>query len=527
MNMKRVLLAAMAAVTLVIPAYVSMSRHCVADERAAASASCPAPLPAGAASSVPACRVQTLWICKDTPFATPYYIIDSGKPGPVVMVVGGVHGDEIAGSTAAREISSWSVRRGRLVVLPQANRQGVDRRTRTIPAASTQSVRDLNRDFPMTASELPQGELATGIWAVVQSLRPEWLVDLHEGLPASSKGAASQPGAATRHSVAHSIICSRGAAVKAAASLMAEDVNRTILLSSEQFTLKWQPIGGSLARGAFERLGTKSMIVETSRNDAPISRRSRQHRMLVHRLLQHLDMDSSDANMLAGPRNDSASLRVAVYDDDGVHAGPGLDRLLNAGGDMAVYRVGSVDLDAGVLKQFHVLVVPGGTGSTQSHGLGATGKDAIREFVKSGGGYVGMCAGAYLATNYFKWSLGILNADVIDHDRGRDTVKLDITPMGREILGQQTSPVDVKYHNGPILGPGDLHGARYEVLAIFRSEVVNSESPRPPKAKMDGTPAIVCGQYVKGRIIITSPHPEATSGLEEVTRRMVRWAGGR
>ena len=29
------------------------------------------------------------------------YVINSGKPGPVVMVVGGVHGNEKAGYTAA------------------------------------------------------------------------------------------------------------------------------------------------------------------------------------------------------------------------------------------------------------------------------------------------------------------------------------------------------------------------------------------------------------------------------------------
>ena len=148
--MRRILLAAAVAATLVIPAYVHLSAQ-VASRPSSTTASTQA-----------VCTVQTIWICKDTPLATPCYVIDSGRPGPVVMVVGGVHGDEIAGSTAAREISSWSVRRGRLIVLPQANRQGVARHTRSIPSATTQSVRDLNRNFPMEASGKPQGDLAAG-----------------------------------------------------------------------------------------------------------------------------------------------------------------------------------------------------------------------------------------------------------------------------------------------------------------------------------------------------------------------------
>ena len=60
-----------------------------------------APAPAAstlAPTSAPACRVQKLWFCKDTPFETPYYVIDSLLPGPTVLVSGGVHGDEPAGA---------------------------------------------------------------------------------------------------------------------------------------------------------------------------------------------------------------------------------------------------------------------------------------------------------------------------------------------------------------------------------------------------------------------------------------------
>src|SRR4051812_18762966 len=77
-------------------------------------------------------------------------------------------------------------------------------------------------------------------------------------------------------------------------------------------------------------------------------------------------------------------------------------------------RVGAKDIREGVLKEMDVLVQPGGSGSKQAEALQPEGCDAIREFVKGGGGYVGICAGSYLATTDYTWSLGILNAKVVD-----------------------------------------------------------------------------------------------------------------
>ena len=44
--------------------------------------------------------------------ATPLYVIKSGKPGPVVMIVGGVHGNETSGPKAADKIKNLRPRKG-------------------------------------------------------------------------------------------------------------------------------------------------------------------------------------------------------------------------------------------------------------------------------------------------------------------------------------------------------------------------------------------------------------------------------
>src|SRR5690606_31519419 len=63
--------------------------------------------------------------------ATQVYIIRSSRPGPTVMIVGGVHGSETAGWRAAEEIKNWRIDRGTLIVLPQANRPAILRNRRT------------------------------------------------------------------------------------------------------------------------------------------------------------------------------------------------------------------------------------------------------------------------------------------------------------------------------------------------------------------------------------------------------------
>jgi predicted deacylase len=62
---------------------------------------------------------------KGTAGDTPYYVFDSGKPGPTLMVLGGTHPPEIAGMMAAVVlIENVKVTQGKLVVVPQANRSG-------------------------------------------------------------------------------------------------------------------------------------------------------------------------------------------------------------------------------------------------------------------------------------------------------------------------------------------------------------------------------------------------------------------
>ena len=225
--------------------------------------------------------------------------------------------------------------------------------------------------------------------------------------------------------------------------------------------------------------------------------------------------------------DDAAVVRVAVYDDnEQVSKGPkNLLRILAPESGFHAERITSDQIRAGGLEGFDVVIMPGGSGSKQAERLQESGRREIREFVRAGGGYVGICAGSYLASSHYDWSLGLINARVWDRahwDRGGGEVCIRMTDPGLQLLGRG-GDVEVQYNQGPLLVPddeSDLPG--YEVLATFATEV--AEKGAQP-GSMTGTHAIVRSMYGSGRVICYSPHPEVTGGPNEIIASGVRWAG--
>jgi len=106
-----------------------------------------------------------------TEYETPVYVIDSGNPGPTAFVVGGIHGDEPQGYTSAMEMTRVRPTGGKLVVVPEANRQAVQ-----LGARYTEDG-DLNRQFP--TGSVPESELARALWSELVAHDPAVVVDLH------------------------------------------------------------------------------------------------------------------------------------------------------------------------------------------------------------------------------------------------------------------------------------------------------------------------------------------------------------
>jgi len=56
-----------------------------------------------------------------TPSAIRLRVMHSGVPGPIVLVLGGVHGDGPGAWAAAEQVATWTPTSGSLLVVPRAN----------------------------------------------------------------------------------------------------------------------------------------------------------------------------------------------------------------------------------------------------------------------------------------------------------------------------------------------------------------------------------------------------------------------
>eukprot|EP00039_Didymoeca_costata_P006516 m.90987 g.90987 ORF g.90987 m.90987 type:complete len:248 (+) comp13285_c0_seq1:58-801(+) len=162
-------------------------------------------------------------------------------------------------------------------------------------------------------------------------------------------------------------------------------------------------------------------------------------------------------------------------------------------------------------NEYDAIFFPGGSGHTEATDLTPKGITAVRQFVKNGGGYIGICAGAYLATSNFSWSLHLINAAQKEPwDRGMGMVTINFTETGNSKLQVPYADIPIFYGQGPILKPFDDPSLpSYEVLAVYTSEI-HSKHTNETKGQMVGTPAIITAPYGNGKVLLSSPHPELT-----------------
>lgn len=121
---------------------------------------------------------STQWLDVSNEARLRSYCLDTQRPGPTVVVVGGVHGDEYTGielvyrivETLGSELSS-----GRLICYPCLNPLGAERSERTLPEAGG----DLNRCFPGGERGARAARYAHTVWQDIIGWEPDFVVDLH------------------------------------------------------------------------------------------------------------------------------------------------------------------------------------------------------------------------------------------------------------------------------------------------------------------------------------------------------------
>lgn len=127
-----------------------------------------------------------------------------------------------------------------------------------------------------------------------------------------------------------------------------------------------------------------------------------------------------------------------------------------------------------------VWIQPGGTNFDQAYDMQRTGLfEQVKKFVADGGGYVGWCAGAFMAQSYGALGLGLIPGMAWRWSKG--AFKTPVRWKGRTRY--------VHFENGPQLQ--EVEGL--EVFATYSN----------------GSLAAGKARYGKGKVVISGVHPEA------------------
>ncbi|MES2856490.1 MAG: BPL-N domain-containing protein [Bdellovibrionota bacterium] len=159
---------------------------------------------------------------------------------------------------------------------------------------------------------------------------------------------------------------------------------------------------------------------------------------------------------------------------------------------LTVDYVSASEVTPEVFENAVLWVQPAGNAISAANALGEKRLAMIREFVKQGGGYLGFCAGAFLADttvdDYGKVTgIGLLPFPTADYEVN-DTDNIDMVWMNWR--GDRRHV----FFNG---------GATFEIgLAHPAVDVIATYGP-------DRKPATIHTQYGKGQVVLTGAHPES------------------
>lgn len=209
--------------------------------------------------------------------------------------------------------------------------------------------------------------------------------------------------------------------------------------------------------------------------------------------------------------------KVAVYNSTGAWQNSVImiQNMLEWIGCISV-NVSAQDIQAGCLEEFDILIWPGGD-YVSYWGMGLEGKAAVQKFISNGGGYLGICAGAYYAADYMVW-MDDGNYPPPDYKVEGDELNLDLfegvawgpifdlaaRPPSYAMVQVNLNPNNVitrdlpetmmiLYYGGPYLVPYDDTNSNVTILGTY---------------DLTGQNAIVSTTYGDGRVFLVSPHGE-------------------
>ncbi|MBI5458197.1 BPL-N domain-containing protein [Methanobacterium sp.] len=229
--------------------------------------------------------------------------------------------------------------------------------------------------------------------------------------------------------------------------------------------------------------------------------------------------DDSDEINTNNTTNKVSTVKVLIFDGDGSmeESVAGIKACLDESNSMNLssgiyfdYDTSS-EINSNTLSGYDILIMPGGNSATYI-ASGNIDNDDIKEFVNQGNGYLGICAGAYAASNsvdgaYSGWGLAS-HVNTIDVSY-EGLVSINPTSSGSTLI--DSSQISLHHQNGP---------AMYTTSSSATSFATFSDN----STGYQGYSAIVGESYGSGRVLLSSSHPEIDPQDSQLLVQMILWA---
>ena len=222
-------------------------------------------------------------------------------------------------------------------------------------------------------------------------------------------------------------------------------------------------------------------------------------------------------------------LKVGVYADEGPGGIGAIEwfRLVKESPEMELTLLDGKAIRAGGLDGLDLLVMPGGSSKTEFTSLGTNGVNKMKAFIRNGGGYIGTCAGCCLFMDGPDRRARMMPWNTTGSE-GLLFPMFDLNEKGAKALGLKAGKHKMRYHGGPFLWPTTnvIADAKMESWGTFSAEACLTGKVNSAK-RMFGATAIVGGTYGKGRVFVTSAHPEYFDSTLYVVKAAFKYVTGR
>ncbi len=165
------------------------------------------------------------------------------------------------------------------------------------------------------------------------------------------------------------------------------------------------------------------------------------------------------------------------------------------------------------LTGYDVLIMPGGTDATAYLDNTNIDENAIKNFVSSGNGYIGICAGAYsgaeyIDDSYYGWA--IAPHVITEEIQSEENLTVQFTKTGQQLLNS-SEIMTMSHENGPAMYSTDAN------TVTFATYADNSTG-------YQGYAAIIGDYYGNGRTVLSGVHPELTPQQPIILANLILWA---